>query len=54
MLVTALNKFIGYDNSAKIAKKAYQENISLRDAAISLNLISEDDFDRIVDPKKMI
>ena len=54
MLVTALNKFIGYDNSAKIAKKAYEENLSLKDAAIKLKLISEDDFDKIVDPKKMI
>ena len=54
MLVTALNKHIGYDNSAKIAKKAYIENISLKEAALKLDLISEKQFDKIVDPKKMI
>ena len=54
MLVTALNKHIGYDNSAKIAKKAFTENITLKEAALKLNLISEKKFDEIVDPKKMI
>ncbi len=54
MLVTALNKTIGYDNAAKIAKKAFKENISLKDAAIKLRLVSEKEFDKIVDPKKMI
>jgi len=54
MLVTALNKHIGYDNSAKIAKKAYKENITLKEAAVKLNLISEEEFNLIVDPKKMI
>ena len=54
MLVTVLNKHIGYDNSAKIAKKAYIENISLKEAALKLDLISEKQFDKIVDPKKMI
>ena len=54
MLVTALNKSIGYDNAAKIAKKAFIENLTLKEAAIKLGLISEKDFDRIVDPKKMI
>ena len=54
MLVTALNKSIGYDNAAKIAKKAYAENSTLKQAALKLKLISEEEFDKIVDPKKMI
>ena len=54
MLVTALNKHIGYDNAAKIAKKAYNDNITLKEAALKLNLVSEIEFDKIVDPKKMI
>ena len=49
-----LNKHIGYDNSAKIAKIAFEENITLKEAALKLNLINEKDFDKIVDPKKMI
>ena len=54
MLVTALNKRIGYDNAAKIAKKAFKENLTLKEAAIKLNLVSEKEFDKFVDPKKMI
>ncbi len=54
MLVTALNKYIGYDNAAKIAKKAFDEKLTLKEAAIKLNLVSEKDFDKIVNPKKMI
>ena len=54
MLVTALNKSIGYDNAAKIAKKAYAENLTLKEAAIKLRLVNEKDFDLLVDPKKMI
>ena len=54
MLVTALNKRIGYDNAAKIAKKAFKENLTLKEAAIKLRLVSEKEFDKIVDPKKMI
>ena len=54
MLVTALNNHIGYDNAAKIAKKAHKEGTSLKEAAISLNFVSEKDFDKWVDPKKMI
>ena len=54
MLVTALNKTIGYDNAAKIAKVAFRDNLTLKQAAKKLKLISEKDFDRIVDPKKMI
>jgi len=54
MLVTALNKHIGYDNAAKIAKKAFKENLTLKEAATKLNLIKEEQFDKLVQPKKMI
>tara|TARA_Y200000002_G_scaffold375969_1_gene379114 strand:- start:23 stop:1408 length:1386 start_codon:yes stop_codon:yes gene_type:complete len=54
MLVTALNKSIGYDNAAKIAKKAFAENLTLKEAALKLNLINRNEFEKIVDPKKMI
>jgi len=54
MLVTALNKLIGYDNAARIAKKAFVDNLTLKEAAIKLKLVSEKEFDKIVDPKKMI
>ena len=54
MLVTALNPHIGYDNAAKVAKKAYAENTTLKQAAAALGLLSEADFDRLVDPAKMI
>ena len=54
MLVTALNPHIGYDNAAKIAKKAHEENLTLKEAAIKLGLVSAKDFDKWVDPKKMI
>lgn len=54
MLVTALNPHIGYDNAAKIAKKAHKEGLSLKEAALSLKLVSEKNFDKWVDPNKMI
>lgn len=54
MLVTALNPKIGYDNSAKIAKKAHKENKTLREATLELGLLTDEEFTRIVDPKKMI
>jgi fumarate hydratase class II len=54
MLVTALNPHIGYDNAAKIAKEAHQQGSTLRAAALSLGLVSGEDFDRWVDPSKMI
>lgn len=50
MLVTALNTHIGYDNAAKIAKKAYAENTTLKEAALSLNLLTEEQFDLWVVP----
>lgn len=54
MLVTALNPHIGYDNAAKIAKKAFIDGTSLKEAAISLDIISEEEFDKIVVPEKMV
>ena len=53
MLVTALNPHIGYDNAAKVAKKAYQDNITLKEAAVALNLLTPEEFDRKVRPEKM-
>ena len=54
MLVTALNTHIGYDNAAKIAKKAHNENLTLREAALELGLVTPEQFDEWVDPEKMI
>ncbi|HEY4160263.1 MAG TPA: class II fumarate hydratase [Polyangiaceae bacterium] len=54
MLVTALNPHIGYDNAAKIAKKAHKEGTTLRQAADALGLVSAEDFDRFVRPEEMI
>jgi len=54
MLVTALNPHIGYDNAAKVAKKAHAENTTLKEAAVSLGLLNAEDFDRLVRPEKMI
>lgn len=54
MLVTALNPHIGYENSAKIAKKAHAEGITLREAAISSGLLTAEQFDQWVDPQNMV
>ena len=54
MLVTALNPKIGYSKSAEIAKKAHKEKITLKEAALKLNYLSEKEFDLLTDPKKMI
>lgn len=54
MLVTALNTHIGYEKAAKIAKKAYEENKTLREAALELGFLTNDQFDEWVDPSKMI
>lgn len=54
MLVTALNTHIGYENAAKIAKKAHAEGITLRQAALELNMLTNEQFDEWVDPSKMI
>ena len=53
MLVTALNPHIGYDKAAKVAKKAHEENTSLREAIVDLGYMSGEDFDKLVDPRKM-
>jgi fumarate hydratase class II len=54
MLVTALNPHIGYDNAAKIAKKAQVENKSLKQAAVELGLLTPEEFDEFVKPEKMV
>ncbi len=54
MLVTALNTHIGYENAAKIAKKAHTEGTTLRQAAIALGLVTDEQFTEWVDPTKMI
>jgi fumarate hydratase class II len=53
MLVTALNPHIGYDNAAKIAKKAHKDGTTLKEAAVALALLTAEQFDAWVDPKKM-
>jgi len=53
MLVTALNPHIGYDNAAKVAKKAYQENITLKESVVALGLLTDEEFDEKVRPEKM-
>lgn len=53
MLVTALNPHIGYENAAKIAKKAFADNSTLKEAAIELGLLTAEEFDKYVVPKEM-
>ena len=54
MLVTALNPHIGYDKAAEVAKKAYSDNSSLREAIVALGYMSGEDFDQLVQPENMI
>ena len=54
MLVTALNPYVGYDNAAKIAKKAFKDNQTLKEAALELGILTEEQFDEYVRPEKMI
>lgn len=54
MLVTALNRHIGYENAAKVAKTAFKNNQSLKQTAIQLNLLTEAEFDEIVRPEQMV
>jgi len=54
MLVTALNPHIGYDNAAKVAKKAHTENSTLKESAIALGLLTEEEFDEKVRPENMV
>lgn len=54
MLVTALNRYVGYENAAKIAKTAYKNNKSLKETAVELGLLSAEDFDKYVQPAEMV
>ena len=54
MLVTALNPYIGYENAAKTAKKAYKDNISLKEACIQLGFLTEEKFDEVFHPEEMV
>ncbi|MDQ0255196.1 fumarate hydratase class II [Evansella vedderi] len=54
MLVTALNPYIGYEKAAEIAKKAFREKTTLKDATLALGYLTEEEFDQYVDPAKMI
>ena len=54
MLVTALNPYIGYENAAKTAKKAYKENISLKEACVELGFLTAEKFDEVFHPEEMI
>ena len=54
MLVTALNPYIGYENAAKTAKKAFKENISLKEACVALGFLTEEKFDEVFHPEEMV
>ncbi len=54
MLVTALNPHVGYDNAAKIAKKAHHEGLTLKESAIALGLLTAEEFDRLIRPEEMV
>ena len=54
MLVTALNPYIGYENAAKTAKKAYKENISLKEACVELGFLTAEKFDEVFHPEQMV
>lgn len=53
-LVTALNPYIGYDKAAQIAKKAHHEGTTLKEAALALKFLTEDEFNKYVNPKDMV
>jgi len=54
MLVTVLNPYIGYENAAKTAKKAYKDNISLKEACVALGFLTEEKFDEVFHPEQMV
>ena len=54
MLVTALNPYIGYEKAAQTAKKAFRENISLKEACVALGFLSPERFDEVFHPEEMI
>ena len=53
-LVTALNPYIGYDKAAQIAKKAHKEGTTLREATLALGYLTEEQFEKYVNPKDMV
>ena len=53
MLVTALNPYIGYENAAKTAHLAYEENVSLKEACVKLGFLTEEEFDKVFHPEEM-
>ena len=54
MLVTALNPYIGYENAARVAHKAFDENTSLREACTALGYLNEEEFDKVFHPEQMV
>ena len=54
MLVTALNPYIGYENAAKTAKKAFKDNISLKEACVELGFLTAEKFDEVFHPEAMV
>ena len=54
MLVTALNPYIGYENAAKVAKKAYRDGISLKESCVRLGYLTAEAFDDVFHPEQMI
>ncbi len=54
MLATALNPVIGYDKASQVVQKAYKEGLTLKQAAVDLGVLTAEEFDRVVDPRKMI
>ena len=54
MLVTALNPYIGYENAAKTAKKAFKDNISLKEACVELGFLTSEKFDEVFHPEEMV
>ncbi len=54
MLVTALNPYIGYENAAKVAKKAYRDGVSLKAACVELGFLTEEEFDKVFHPEQMV
>lgn len=54
MLVTSLNPYIGYDNAAKVAKKAYRENLSLKESCVALGFLTAEEFDQIFHPEELV
>ena len=54
MLVTALNPYIGYENAAKTAKKAFKDNISLKEACVELGFLTAERFDEVFHPEEMV